>query len=49
MPSFFIHKAMHFALVKTGGKFRCLNCDGGEPIKSHDVAKLLKADSRPLD
>jgi hypothetical protein len=35
-------KAKHFVLVKTGGrKFQCFNCDGGDPLKSPDVAKLL--------
>ena len=35
-------KPMRFTLVKTGGrKFRCLDCDGGDPLKSLEVAKLL--------
>jgi hypothetical protein len=42
-------KPKHFVLVKTGGrKFQCLNCDGGDPLKSPDVAKLLAGELKPL-
>ena len=39
-----------FLLVKSGGrKFRCLNCDGEDPLKSPDTAKLLMGSLRPAD
>jgi hypothetical protein len=44
------HKPMRFVLVKTGGrKFRCMDCDGGDPLHSPDVAKILSGDLRPLN
>jgi hypothetical protein len=43
-------KAMHFLLRKTGGrKFQCLDCDGGDPLRSPEVAKLLSSELRPLE
>jgi hypothetical protein len=42
-------KPMRFVLVKTGGrKFRCMDCDGEDPLKSPDMAKLLTGGLRPL-
>jgi hypothetical protein len=39
---------MVFTLVKTGGrKFRCRDCDGGDPMKSQDVYRLLTGDPEP--
>jgi hypothetical protein len=41
---------MHFMLVKTGGrKFRCIDCDGSDPLRSSEVAKLLAGELRPMD
>jgi hypothetical protein len=41
---------MKFMLVKTGGrKFRCIDCDDGDPLRSPDIAKLLSGELRPLD
>jgi hypothetical protein len=35
-------KPQQFVLVKTGGrKFRCLDCDGEDPLRSPDVQRLL--------
>ena len=43
-------KPMRFVLVKTGGrKFQCMDCDGEDPLKSPDVAKLLTGSLRPLE
>jgi tRNA(Ile2) C34 agmatinyltransferase TiaS len=43
-------KPMRFVLVKTGGRrFRCLDCDGEDPLKSPDVARLLEGSLRPTD
>jgi hypothetical protein len=43
-------KPMKFMLVKTGGrKFRCIDCDLPDPLRSPDVAKLLSGELRPLD
>jgi hypothetical protein len=36
-------------LVKTRGrKFRCLNCDSDDPLRSPDVIKLLTGELKPL-
>jgi hypothetical protein len=44
------NKPKRFVLVKGGGrKFRCLDCDGEDPLKSPDVAKLLTGSLRPVD
>ncbi len=41
---------MNFLLAKTGGrKFQCFNCDGEDPLRSPDIAKLLTGELRPLD
>jgi hypothetical protein len=41
---------MHFVLVKTGGrKFRCSDCDGEDPLKSPDVAKLFKGELKSAE
>jgi hypothetical protein len=38
---------MHFMLVKTGGrKFRCIDCDGPDPLRLPEVAKLLTGELR---
>ena len=43
-------KPMRFVLVKTGGRrFRCMDCDGEDSLKSPDVAKLLNGSLRPID
>jgi len=43
-------KAMRFLLKKTGGrKFQCIDCDGGDPLRSPEVSKLLTGELRPLD
>ena len=40
-------KAMHFVLVKTGGrKFRCIDCAVADPLKLPEVAKLLTGELR---
>jgi hypothetical protein len=40
---------MRFMLVKTGGrKFRCIDCDGDDPLRSSDIAKLLAGGLKPL-
>lgn len=42
-------KPKHFVLVKTRGrKFRCLNCDSDDPLRSPDVIKLLTGELKPL-
>ena len=40
---------MSFALVKqvTGRQFKCLDCDGEDPLRSTDVTKLLNSELRP--
>ena len=44
------HKPMTLVLVKTGGrKLTCLDCDGEDPLKSPQVAKLLTGELKPLD
>jgi hypothetical protein len=41
-------KPMQFLLRKTGGRvFQCLDCDGEDPLRSADVAKLLTGELRP--
>ncbi len=42
---------MQFLLRKSigGRKFQCLYCDGEDPLRSLDVAKLLTGELRPLD
>jgi hypothetical protein len=43
-------KPMRFLLRKTGGrKFKCLECDGDDPLRSPDIAKLLSGELRPLE
>jgi hypothetical protein len=40
---------MRFLVKKMGGrKFQCLDCEGGDPLQSSDVAKLLTGELRPL-
>ena len=40
---------MRFLLKKTGGRnFQCLNCQGDDPLRSSQVAKLLTGELRPL-
>jgi hypothetical protein len=42
------NKPMQFILVKTGGrKFRCIDCDGGDPLQLPEVKKLLSGALRP--
>ena len=40
---------MRFALVKqvAGRQFKCLDCDGEDPLRSTDVTKLLNSELRP--
>jgi hypothetical protein len=40
---------MRFALVKQvkGRQFKCLDCDGEDPLRSTDVTKLLNSELRP--
>jgi hypothetical protein len=41
---------MQFLLRKTGGrKFQCLDCDGDDPLRSAEVAKLLTGQLQPLE
>jgi hypothetical protein len=41
-------KPMHFMLVKTGGrKFRCIDCDVPDPLRSQQLAKLLTGELQP--
>jgi hypothetical protein len=41
---------MQFLLRKTGGrKFQCLGCDGDDPLRSPDVARLLTGELRPVE
>ena len=42
-------KLKKFVLVKTGGReFRCLDCDGEDPLKSY-AQRWLKGDLKPPD
>jgi hypothetical protein len=45
------HKPMQFLLVrgKRGRKFQCLDCEGDDPLRSPDVAKLFTGELRPLE
>jgi hypothetical protein len=39
---------MHFLIARTGGrKFQCIVCDGGDPLRSPAITKLLKGELRP--
>jgi len=41
---------MRFLLRKTGGrKFQCLDCEGDDPLRSAEVAKLLAGELRPRE
>jgi hypothetical protein len=41
---------MRLALGKTGTrKPMCLDCDGDDPMKSPDVAKLFTGELKPLE
>ena len=43
------HKPMRLALAKAGTrKLMCLDCDGEDPLKSPEVAKLLTGELKPL-
>jgi len=44
-------KPKRFLLNKaTGGrKFQCLDCDGEDPLKSPEIAKLLTGELKPLE
>lgn len=43
-------KAKHFLVHKTGGrKFQCLDCEGDDPLRSPELAKLPTGELRPLD
>jgi hypothetical protein len=44
------HKPMQFLLRKNigGRKFQCLYCEGDDPMRLPEVAKLLTAELRPL-
>ena len=44
------HKPMRLALAKTGGrKLMCLDCEGDDPLKSSEVARLLTGELKPLE
>jgi hypothetical protein len=41
-------KPMHFIVVKTGGRrFRCINCDGVDPIRMCDIQSWIKSEQPP--
>jgi hypothetical protein len=41
-------KPMRFMMAKKGGrKFQCIDCDGGDPLQSPAVTKLLSGALRP--
>jgi hypothetical protein len=41
-------KPMRFMIAKTGGrKFQCIDCDGGDPLQSPAVTRLLNGALRP--
>jgi hypothetical protein len=44
-------KPPRFLLRKNigGRKFQCLDCEGDDPLRSPDVAKLLTGELRPLE
>jgi hypothetical protein len=42
-------KPVRFLLRKTGGrKFQCLDCEGDDPFRAPEVAKLLTGELKPL-
>jgi hypothetical protein len=42
------NKPMRFMLVKKGGrKFRCIDCDGPDPLQLPELAKLLTGELQP--
>jgi hypothetical protein len=42
------NKPMRFMLVKKGGrKFRCIDCDGPDPLRLPEVTKLLEGELQP--
>jgi len=42
------NKHMHFIVVKTGGrKFRCINCDGVDPMRMSDIQSWIKSELQP--
>ena len=42
------NKPMHFIVVKTGGrKFRCINCDGVDPMRLSDMQSWIKNELQP--
>jgi hypothetical protein len=44
------NKPTRFMLVKTGGrKFRCVDCNGDDPLQSRKVTNLLAGELRPSD
>jgi hypothetical protein len=42
---------MRLALVKQmpGRQFKCLDCEGDDPLKSPDVAKLFAGELKPIE
>jgi hypothetical protein len=41
-------KPMSFMLVKTGGrKFRCIDCDVPDPLKTPEMKNLLSSELKP--
>jgi hypothetical protein len=43
------HEPMRNTLAKTGGRtLMCLDCEGGDPLKSPEVAKLFTGELKPL-
>jgi hypothetical protein len=43
-------KPMRLMLAKAGTrKLMCLDCDGEDPLKSPEVAKLLTGELKPLE
>jgi hypothetical protein len=41
-------KPMHFIIVKTGGrKFRCVECNGVDPMRLPDIQAWIKGELQP--
>jgi hypothetical protein len=41
-------KPLHFMVVKTGGrKFRCIACDGVDPLRMSDIQAWIKGELQP--
>jgi tRNA(Ile2) C34 agmatinyltransferase TiaS len=41
-------KRMHFIIVRSGGrKFKCVQCDGADPLKMTDIRGWLASELQP--